>query len=107
MRDIFHPCDSNYLAILEHMYEQKISSPCDDGSNWTEALQIGSEILIAYEILYPPNDVNTALIALKLGKLASYLEKNSLARGRKAIYYRGYLWLVTCNIKYLNLDSDI
>ena len=84
MRGLFHPCDSNYLAILEHMYEQKISSTCDEGRNWKEAMEIGEEILIAYEKLYPPFDVNTALLALKLGKLASYLETNRLARGNKS-----------------------
>ena len=86
MHGVFHPCDSKYLAILEYMYEQKAAeaSKYEDANAfhfWKKALKIGDEILIAYDKLYPRYDINTALMALKLGKIASYLEKNVKARG--------------------------
>ena len=86
MNGVFHPCDSNYLTILEYMYERKVSETsngiCENTQRtWIEALEIGEEILIAYRKLYPRFDVNTALMSLKLGKIASYLEEDIKARG--------------------------
>ena len=86
MRGVFHPCDSNYLLILEYMYERKVSetSVCKDKiiqRTWKEALEIGEQILEAYKKLYPRYDVNTSLMSLKLGKIASYLEDDMKARG--------------------------
>ena len=86
MRGVFHPCDSNYLLILEYMYERKVSetSVCKDEiikRTWKEALEIGEQILEAYKKLYPRYDVNTSLMSLKLGKIASYLEDDVKARG--------------------------
>ena len=94
MYGIFHPCDSNYLYILESMYEKKVSEANQfQGENsrrpWVEALKVGNEILVAYSKLYPRYDINTALMALKLGKIASYLENNSEARG-KILYCNKY-----------------
>ena len=76
------------------MYEKKVSEANqfqDENSrrSWVEALKVGNEILVAYSQLYPRYDINTALMALKLGKIASYLENNSKARG-KIIYYNEY-----------------
>ena len=103
MYGIFHPCDSNYLYILESMYEKKVSEANqfqDENSrrSWVEALKVGNEILVAYSKLYPRYDINTALMALKLGKIASYLENNSKSRG-KIIYYNEYS-LCTMNKKH-------
>lgn len=85
MRGVFHPCDSNYLLILEYMYERKVSetSVCKDEiiqRTWKEAFEIGEQILEAYKKLYPRYDVNTSLMSLKLGKIASYLEDDVKAR---------------------------
>jgi hypothetical protein len=96
MYGLFHPCDRNYLNILEYMYEQKVSAASasqNDNSQslWNEALKIGNEILIAYNKLYPRYDINTALMSLKLGKIASYLEKNAEAKGKSS------LTLARCN----------
>ena len=68
------------------MYERKVSetSKCkneDIQRTWKEVLTIGEEILIAYKELYPRFDVNTALMSLKLGKIASFLEEDLKARG--------------------------
>ena len=68
------------------MYERKVSetSTCkneDIQRTWKEVLTIGEEILIAYKELYPRYDVNTALMSLKLGKIASFLEEDFKARG--------------------------
>ena len=87
MYGVFHPCDRNYLTILEHMYEQNVSeaSRCPDEKSiqhWNDALKIGEEILLGYRTVYPRYDVNTALMALKLGKIASYMENNTKARGK-------------------------
>ena len=87
MYGVFHPCDRNYLTILEHMYEQNVSeaSRCPDEKSlqhWNAALKIGEEILLGYKTVYPRYDVNTALMALKLGKIASYMENNTKARGK-------------------------
>ena len=91
MRGIFHPCDSNYLHILEYMYERKVSeASTSENENiptiWRDALRIGEEILIAYKQLYPQYDVNTALMSLKLGKIASFLEDNAKAKGMYIFY---------------------
>ena len=82
MQGLFHPSDTNYLGLLEHMYEKIISSSnVDDERKWNKAMGVAQEIMEAYEKLYPPYDINTALFALKLGKIASYLEKNKNCRG--------------------------
>ena len=72
------------------MYEQKVSeaSTCQNKNSnplWNVALKIGNEILIAYNKLYPRYDINTALISLKLGKIASYLGKNKEAKGKSPL----------------------
>ena len=90
MYGLFHPCDHDYLNILEYMYEQKVSeaSTCQNKNSnplWNVALKIGNEILIAYNKLYPRYDINTALISLKLGKIASYLGKNKEAKGKSPL----------------------
>ena len=73
------------------MYEKKAnetSTSINENAHaiWSEALEIGKGILIAYKQLYPQYDINTALMALKLGKIASYLEDNKKARGMKVKY---------------------
>ena len=70
------------------MYEKKVDETSTSTNEnvhtiWSEALEIGKDILIAYKQQYPQYDVNTALMALKLGKIASYLEDNKKARGMK------------------------
>ena len=87
MYGVNHPCDRNYLTILEHMYEQNVSEASkypDEKSlkHWIAALKIGEEILLGYRTVYPRYDVNTALMALKLGKIASYMENDTKARGK-------------------------
>ena len=68
------------------MYEKKVDETSTSTNEnvhtiWSDALKIGKDILIAYKQLYPRYDVNTALMSLKLGKIASYLEDNEKARG--------------------------
>lgn len=70
------------------MYEKKVDETSTSTNEnvqtiWRDALKIGKDILIAYKQLYPRYDVNTALMSLKLGKIASYLEDNEKARGIK------------------------
>ena len=90
MYGLFHPCDQNYLNILEYIYEKKVSTASAYQNEnsvrlWNEALKIGNEILVAYNKLYPRYDINTALMLLKLGKIASYLEKNAEAKGKSSL----------------------
>ena len=68
MIGLFHPCDASFLPILEHLYESYISQ-----SKWKQAYVVAQLSLSAYQVLYPKFDVNTGLILLKLGKLASHL----------------------------------
>ena len=60
----FHPCDRLYLDVLEECLGLHI-----DAQNWNRALKTGAEMAMAYTVLYPSKDVNTALLYLKMAKL--------------------------------------
>lgn len=65
MSKIFSPCDRNFVEVLETFYEQTIAT-----ENWELALDLGLKLLMGYRRLYPVYDVNTALMLMKIGKLA-------------------------------------
>ena len=65
MSKIFSPCDRYFVEVLETFYEQTIAT-----ENWELALDLGLKLLMGYRRLYPVYDVNTALMLMKIGKLA-------------------------------------
>ena len=73
-RDVFHPCDKLYLDLLEYVFQGHF-----DKADWEKAMEVGLVIIEGYKVLYPRNDVNTALLHLKIGKMANYLTRLAVA----------------------------
>ena len=56
--------------MLEFVYAEQF-----DRGELEAALETCLRLIPAYELLYPPNDINTALMWLKAGKTALFLKK--------------------------------
>ena len=65
-----HPYDRLAVDYYESLFEQRMGR-----EDWNGALEVSALLLIPYRLYYPKYDINTALMALKAGKLALYLDR--------------------------------
>ena len=69
-KGVFHPFDKTFLDLLELLYEQKIAE-----QDFQEGLELAILICKHYQQHYPKYDVNLGLMAMKVAKLCTYLNR--------------------------------
>ena len=73
-KGVFHPFDKTYLDLLEYLYELKINE-----QDFEVSLEVATQICQHYQEYYPKYDVNVGLMAMKVAKLSTYLNRMNQA----------------------------